>query len=120
MADQPAGIGGIVVQAMGSRWLIPVTHVIEVLRESRIIMAPGAVPAVRGMANHRGRIITVADPIRALDIPGDSGAAREVVVVEWGGRRFGLAVDGVVELGREARTGLAEMDLERIASAIFA
>jgi chemotaxis signal transduction protein len=121
MTDEArTGISGIVVQSMGSRWLVPVASVIEVLRDARLIRVPGGVPAVRGLANHRGRILTVADPIRALELPGDSGAAREVVVVEWAGRRFGLAVDGVVELGREARTGLAEIDLERIAAAIFA
>jgi hypothetical protein len=43
-----------------------------------------------------------------------------VVVVQWEQRRFGVAVDAVVELNSEARTGLAEMDLGRIALAIFA
>ena len=120
MAEAPARLGGLVVQVAGSRWLIPVGQVIEVLRDARMVRVPGGVPAVRGLANHRGRILTVADPIRALEHPGESGGSREVVVVEWQGRRFGLAVDGVVELGSEARTGLADIDLERIAAAIFA
>jgi chemotaxis signal transduction protein len=111
---------GLVVQVAGIRRFIPVGSVLEVLREARIIRVPGGVPAVRGMVNHRGRIITVADAVRALDLPGESGVGGEVVVVEWRLRRFGVAVDAVVELNGEARTGLAEIDLEQIATAIFA
>lgn len=120
MPEVGSGGGGLVVQVTGVRWFIPVAAVLEVLRDARIIRVPGGVPAVRGMVNHRGRIITVADAVRALGLPGDSGTGGEVVVVEWQHRRFGVAVDGVVELNSEARTGLAEIDLERIAAAIFA
>ena len=108
------------MEVAGVRRFIPVTSVLEVLRDARIIRVPGGAPAVRGLVNHRGRIITVADAIRALDLSGDSGAGAEVVVVEWRQRRFGVAVDAVVELNSEARTGLAEIDLEQIAAAIFA
>jgi chemotaxis signal transduction protein len=110
----------LVVEVAGSRWVIPLAGVIEVLREARIIRVPGGVPAVRGMANHRGRILTVADTVRALDLPGSAGAAGVIVIVQSEHRRFGVAVDAVVELSGEARTGLAEIDLERIAAAIFA
>ena len=120
MPETAAGGGGLVVQVAGVRRLIPVGSVVEVLREARIIRVPGGVPAVRGMVNHRGRIITVADAVRALDVTGDAGSGGDVVVVQWQQRRFGLAVDAVVELTSEARTGLAEIDLERIATAIFA
>jgi chemotaxis signal transduction protein len=85
-----------------------------------MIRVPGGVPAVRGIVNHRGRILTVADAVRALELAGDSGRGGDVVVVQWEQRRFGVAVDAVVELNSEARTGLAEMDLGRIALAIFA
>ena len=115
-----SGTSGLVVQVAGNRWAIPLAGVIEVLREARLIRVPGGVPAVRGMVNHRGRIVTVADAVRALDLPGDPGLGGEVVIVEWQHRRFGVAVDAVVELNGEARTSLAEIDLERIATAIFA
>jgi purine-binding chemotaxis protein CheW len=120
MAEAPDGPGGLVVQVAGGRWAIPLLNVVEVLRETRMIRVPGGVPAVRGMVNHRGRILTVADAVRALELPGDSGRAGDVVVVQWQQHRFGVAVDAVVELNSEARTGLAEMDLGRIALAIFA
>ncbi|MGH7593654.1 MAG: chemotaxis protein CheW [Gemmatimonadales bacterium] len=118
--ESPPGVDGLVVRLAGVRRYIPVASVIEVLRESRIIRVPGAVPAVLGMVNHRGRVLTVADARRALDLPGDAPSGREVVVVRWEQRRFGVAVDAVVELVGEARTGLAEIELDRIAAAVFA
>ena len=120
IAEPGPGSSGLVVQVAGGRWAIPLSGVIEVLREARVIRVPGGVPAVRGMVNHRGRILTVADTSRALDLAGDGGSGSEIVVVEWQHRRFGVAVDAVVELHGEARTSLAEIDLERIATAIFA
>jgi chemotaxis signal transduction protein len=120
MAELPQGVDGLVVRVAGIQRYIPVTSVIEVLRETSIIRVPGAVPAVLGMVNHRGRVLTVADARRALDLTGDPTTGREIVVVHWQQRRFGVAVDGVVELVGEARTGLAEIDLDRISAAVFA
>jgi chemotaxis signal transduction protein len=118
-AEPESGASGLVVQLAGVRRFIPVAAVLEVLRDVRIIRVPGGVPAIRGMVNHRGRIITVADGIRALGLTGDGGRGREVVVVQWQQHRFGVIVDAVVELNSEARTGLAEIDLGEIAAAIF-
>lgn len=120
MAEALQGVDGLVVRVAGVRRYIPVASVIEVLREARIIRVPGAVPAVLGMVNHRGRVLTVADARRALDLVGDATTGREVVVVHWQQHRFGVAVDAVVELAGEARTGLAAIDLDRIAAAVFA
>ena len=110
---------GLVLRAGGVRWFVPAGQVIEVLRGAAVVRIPGAPPAVRGVVNHRGRIVTAADPIRALELPGEGSAATEVVVVQVPGRRFAIVVDGVVELTAEARTGLATLDLNRIAAAIF-
>lgn len=120
MADAQEGVAGLVVRLAGVRRYIPVACVVEVLRDARVVRVPGAVPAVLGMVNHRGRVLTVADGRRALELPGDPTTGREVVVVEWLQHRFGVAVDGVVELTGVARTGLAEIDLGRIAAAVFA
>lgn len=112
-------VGGLVVRVSGTRWFIPVGGVIEVLRDAVVARVPGTPPAVRGMVNHRGRVLAVADPIRALGLAGDTGGSADVIVVEAAGHRFALAVDGVVELSAEARTGLATLDLEQVATAIF-
>lgn len=120
MADALPAVGGLVVRVAGSRWYIPVAGVIEVLRDAPVVRVPGAHPAVRGVVNHRGQILAVADPVRSLELPGEPGGAGEIVVVEADGRRFALAVDGVVELTAEPRTGLATLDLIEVAHAIFA
>jgi chemotaxis signal transduction protein len=114
--------GGLVVRAAGSRWFLPVQEVVAVLRQVDVIRIPGAVPAVRGMVHHRGRVLPVADIIRALALPGPAADGGDLVVVESGegGRRFALAVDAVIELSGEPRTGLATLDVARIATAIFA
>lgn len=110
---------GLVLQVGGTRQFLAVAAVVEVLREVRLIRVPGAGPAVRGMTNHRGRILVVADAARALALGETVGDRPDVVVAEAGGRRFGIAVDRVVELSADARTGLAELELDRIAGAIF-
>jgi chemotaxis signal transduction protein len=115
---EPQG-SGLVLRAGGARWFIPAGLVIEVMRGAPIVRVPGVPAAVRGVVNHRGRIITAVDPIRALDLPGEGSRATEVVVVQLPGRRFAVVVDGVVELTAEPRTGLATLDLERIAAAVF-
>jgi hypothetical protein len=47
------------------------------------------------------------------------GAGGDLVVVEAGGHRFAVAVDGVSGLAATPRTSLAALDLDRIAAAIF-
>jgi hypothetical protein len=42
-----------------------------------------------------------------------------VVVVATATRRFAVAVDAVIELAAEARTGLATLDVEAVADAVF-
>ena len=117
MPEHPGS--GLVLRAGGVRWFVPAGQVIEVLRGAAIVRIPGSPAAVRGVVNHRGRIVTAADPIRALELPGEGSGATEVVVVQVPGRRFAIVVDGVVELTAEARTGLATLDLNLIATAIF-
>ncbi len=110
---------GLVLQVGGTRLFLGVAGVVEVLREVRLIRVPGAGPAVRGMINHRGRILVVADAARALAAGDTVGDRPDVVVAEAAGHRFGIAVDRVVELTADARTGLAALELDRIAGAIF-
>ncbi len=119
MAESPQRAGGLVVRVGDQRWVIPVALVVEVLRTARVMRLPGVDPWVRGVVNHRGRILTVADAGRALGLMAEAGDGGDLVVVDAGGHRFAVAVDAVVELSAEARTGLAELDLSRIASATF-
>jgi purine-binding chemotaxis protein CheW len=112
-------VTGLVVRVAGTRWFIPVAEVIEVLREPMVARLPAAGAAVAGVVNHRGRVLTVADPVRALDLPGQAGGTRDVIVVATEGHRFAVAVDAVIELVAEPRTGLATLDLVAVARAVF-
>lgn len=117
--DAAAKVTGLVVRVAGTRWFIPVAEVIEVLREPMVARLPAAGAAVAGVVNHRGRVLTVADPVRALDLPGQAGGTRDVIVVATEGHRFAVAVDAVIELVAEPRTGLATLDLVAVARAVF-
>lgn len=110
---------GLVVQVASVRWFVPLEGVVEVLRRPVVARVPAAAPSVLGLVNHRGRVLTVADPIRALQLPGEGGSLADVVVVEARGRRFAVGVEAVIELAHEARTSLATMDLERVADGVF-
>ena len=46
-------------------------------------------------------------------------AANDVVVVEARAQRFAVGVDAVIELAAAPRTGLATLDLEQVADAVF-
>jgi purine-binding chemotaxis protein CheW len=119
MSDATPAGSCLIFRLGGGRWFLPVGSVVEVLRRVPLTRVPGAAPAVRGLVNHRGRVLTVAHLGQILDIPLDASGSEEVVVVEAAGHRFGLAVDGVLELSSEPRTGLALIDLEQVAEAIF-
>jgi len=119
VTDAQHRVTGLVVRVAGARWYVPVESVVEVLRGAAVARIPGAPPAVRGLVNHRGRLLTVADPVRALALPGTGGEGRDVVVVATPTRRFAVAVDAVIELAAEARTGLATLDVEAVAAAVF-
>ena len=118
-SDSSAKVTGLVVRVAGTRWFIPVSEVIEVLREPMVARLPAAGAAVAGVVNHRGRVLTVADPVRALELPGQAGGTRDVIVVATEGHRFAVAVDAVIELVAEPRTGLATLDLVAVARAVF-
>ena len=75
----------------------------EILPRLSVTRIPGAPPAVAGMVNVRGTLVTVVDGWRALgqDGPGapEPGSGTTVLLEVDGGRRLvGLAVDEVVDL----------------------
>lgn len=118
MSEPAAGTSCLIFRLGGQRFYLPVASVVHVMRSAALTRVPGTVPAVRGLVNHRGKVLTVAHMGEILGIPVDAGTG-EVIVVEDAERRFALAVDAVLELSAEARTGLAMVDLEQVAKAIF-
>jgi len=71
-------------------------EILSLLPATRI---PGAVPAVRGLANVRGLLVTLIDAAVALGLAErPSAAAEAVLLLEHGSRRVGLVVDEVLDL----------------------
>ncbi|MEO5825807.1 MAG: chemotaxis protein CheW [Gemmatimonadales bacterium] len=119
MSDPAGGTSCLIFRLGAQRFYLPVESVVHVMRSVAVTRVPGTASAVGGLVNHRGKVLTVAHMGEVLGIPVDPGPG-EVVVVENAGRRFALAVDAVLELSAETRTGLARIDLDQVAAAIFA
>lgn len=78
-------------------WALADHFVREVVAPAPTAPIPGAAPAVLGLANFRGALMTVVDSRLLFGQPADA-APGTVVVVEARGRRIGLAVDEVDDL----------------------
>jgi purine-binding chemotaxis protein CheW len=70
----------------------------EIIPQRRATRLPGAPPAVQGLINLRGTIVTVVD--LALWLGGDRPAVAEgsIVLVDHGARVAGIAVDHVLDV----------------------
>jgi len=105
---------------------IEVKNVRDVLRPQKITPILLAPPEVAGSINLRGRIITVIDLRRRLNLPPlPAGASSNIVVVELKGELYSLIVDSV---GDVLTTSLSMIDMvpanlspawKAIASAIY-
>lgn len=70
----------------------------EIVPQRRATRLPGAPPAIQGLINLRGTIVTVLD--LALWLGGERAAAAEgsIVLIEHGSRIAGVAVDEVLDI----------------------
>lgn len=79
-----------------------VQEVVDFEGVTRVPLAPGVVV---GLANLRGRIVTVLDLRRALELPpNDDGDRRKAVILDHSGGTLAVLVDrmsGVVEVSEE-------------------
>ena len=79
------------------RCATPSDRIREVLPCPAITPIPSGEPAVLGVANIRGSLVTVVDGRRVIGQP-DREVAMELVLLEWDGQLVGLAVDRVEHL----------------------
>jgi chemotaxis signal transduction protein len=79
-------------------YAVGVEHVLEVAELGAVTPVPGAPPAVLGVWNLRGQILPVLDLGSLLGLA-PSTERRRLVVAEAAGRRAGLAVDEVSDVG---------------------
>lgn len=80
------------------RYALPVENVLEVDRLGEIAPVPGAGGASLGVRNHHGQVLAVFDLAHVFGIP-RRGAPARIVVASDAGRRAGLAIDEVLDVG---------------------
>jgi purine-binding chemotaxis protein CheW len=79
-------------------YAVPVAHVLEVAEVGVLTPVPGAPPAVLGVRNLRGQVLPVIDLAAVFGAHRTQPAAK-LVVADKGGRRAGLAIDQVTDVG---------------------
>jgi purine-binding chemotaxis protein CheW len=80
------------------RYALPVEQVLELSGPADVTPLPGSRRALRGVWNVRGRILPVVDLAELLGVE-PSGRPQRLLVVEDGGRRAGLAIDELTDVG---------------------
>jgi purine-binding chemotaxis protein CheW len=107
----------------GQLFGLPILRVQDVFAPERVTRVPLAPPEIAGVLNLRGRIVTLVDLRKRLDLPpADDDRPQMAIGVEWRGESYGLLIDSigeVLKLDDEAREpnpvnlndGLARMAL---------
>lgn len=88
----------------------------EIVPQRRATRLPGAPAYVLGLVNLRGTIITVLDVGRRLDAARPAAQDGSIILVEYGNKTVGLAVEQVMDVrvvtldGRDERPGVGGGD----------
>lgn len=86
----------VVTFRVGTQWFgLGVLKVQEVIGEQKVARVPLAGPAIAGLLNLRGQIVTAIDMHRKLEIPRASDEPLMNVVIRDGDELFALIVDEV-------------------------
>lgn len=101
---------------------LPVSIIREIVRSAQLTPVPRAPAAVLGITSFRGRVVTVVDLGRRLDLacavlPGTAarlgGGKLRILMVDMGTETIGLMVDEVLQVHR-----LANREIERASTSI--
>jgi purine-binding chemotaxis protein CheW len=83
----------------GQLFGLPISRVQDVFVSDRLTRVPLAPPEIAGLLNVRGRILTVIDMWRRLDVEAQHGSGRPFVVgIEHNGESYGLLIDQIGEV----------------------
>ena len=82
----------------GARYAVEATQVVEVVAVDDPTPVPGTPPAVLGVVNHRGRIVTVVDVARLLGLPRQDTLEGALVVVTSGEATFAIRTESTPEI----------------------
>ena len=110
----------------GQLFGLPIERVQDVFKPARMTRVPMAGPEIAGVLNLRGRIVTVINLGKRLDLaPQGDATAAMAIGIESGSESFGLLVDAVGEVlklsesDREATPINLERKLARVAAGVF-
>ena len=94
----------------GQLFGVSVLQVNDVLGPQKITRTPQAPPAVAGVMNLRGRIVTAIDVRRCLNQPArEKGQSHMSVVVDQNGELFSLMIDSVGDVLPLSRSSFEEV-----------
>ena len=83
----------------GQLFGIPITRVQDVFDPDRLTQVPLAPPEIAGVLNVRGRILTVVDMWKRLDVERKGASNRQLALgVELEGESYGLLIDQIGEV----------------------
>jgi len=78
---------------------LPISRVHDVFMVDRLTRVPLAPPDIAGILNLRGRVVTMIDMRRRLDLPArEEGRGNMAVGIEHRGESYGLLIDSVGEV----------------------
>lgn len=91
----------VVFELDSQKYGLPVLDTQEIMRMVKVNPVPSASAHIEGVINLRGHVIPVVNLSRRLGLTGkgQDGDTR-IIIVEQGGRKTGLIVDRVLEVGR--------------------
>jgi purine-binding chemotaxis protein CheW len=82
-----------------TRYCLPISEVRQIVRHEGVTEVPRAPPFVEGVMNLRGDVIPVIGMRLRLGIAGEGNPRKSrVIIVDVGGRLYGLHVDDVREI----------------------
>jgi purine-binding chemotaxis protein CheW len=110
----------------GQLFGLPISRVQDVFMPERLTRVPLAGPDIAGLLNLRGRIVTVIDMRRRLDLPAQQGGGGRpmAVGVEHRGESHGLLIDEIGEVlklpavGREDNPVNLDERLARVSAGV--
>jgi len=114
---EPSAVRLLVWRAGSTRCAAALDTLREVVPAGAITPIPGAPAAIGGLANVRGRVVTVVDGRALVGAPVDRAPA-VLVLVRLAGRTIALGVDEVEDLVTDA-ADVRLLDLEGLLAPLF-
>ncbi len=100
MSQESGNLKEYVTATVGGQLFgLPILRVQDVFKPERVTRVPLAPPEIAGVLNLRGRIVTLVDLRRRLDLPPPAEDTPQMAIgVEWRAKSYGLLIDSIGEV----------------------